>query len=115
MLETVPPLGHAPSVALGGEGGLSTMPPVGLQLVTPQALGDRVALVRVQLEPIRSRVALLDSYRRESLCRLATTGLAAGSAEEVLELAYAMRWRELESDSSAEDSADDLRIELVDE
>jgi hypothetical protein len=91
------------------------MSPVELQLLTPQALGHRVALVRAQLEPIRSRVALLDSYRRESLCRLATTGLAAGSAEEVLELAYAMRWRELDSDSSAEDSADDLRIELADE
>jgi hypothetical protein len=33
----------------------------------------------------------------------------------VLELAYAMRWRELESASPAEDSADGLRIELVDE
>ncbi|HEX7497790.1 MAG TPA: hypothetical protein VF344_04925 [Candidatus Limnocylindrales bacterium] len=91
------------------------MSPVEMQLQTPQALGDRVAVVRAQLEPIRSRVALLDSYRRESLCRLATSGLVTGSAEEVLELAYAMRWRELESDSPADDSADDLRIELVDE
>lgn len=91
------------------------MSPFEMQLVTRQALGDRVALVRAQLEPIRSRVALLDSYRRESLCRLATTGLAAGSAEEVLELAYAMRWRELAADSPAEDSVDDIRIELVDE
>jgi hypothetical protein len=91
------------------------MSAVELQLVAPQALGDRVALVRAQLEPIRSRVALLDSYRRESLCRLATTGLASGSAEEVLELAYAMRWRELAADPPAEDSVDDMRIELVDE
>ena len=91
------------------------MSAVEMQLVAPQALRDRVALVRAQLEPIRSRVALLDSYRRESLCRLATMGIATGSAEEVLELAYAMRWGELESDSPAGDSADDLRIELVDE
>ena len=91
------------------------MSPIEMQLLTPQTLGDRVAAVRAQLEPIRSRVALLDSYRRESLCRLATSGLATGSAEEVLELAYAMRWRELESNSPVDDSADDLWIELVDE
>jgi hypothetical protein len=91
------------------------MSPIEMQLQTPQALGDRVAVVRAQLAPIRSRVALLDSYRRESLCRLATSGIATGSAEEVLELAYALRWCELESDSSAEDSADGLGIELADE
>lgn len=65
----------------------------------PSALADRVARVRAQLEPIRSRRALLESYRRESLCRLATTAMAAGSAAEVLELAYAMRWAELEPEA----------------
>lgn len=79
------------------------MSAVELQPLPPQALGDRVAVVRAQLEPIKSRVALLDAYRRESLCRLATSDLATGSAEEVLELAYAMRWRELESNSPADD------------
>jgi hypothetical protein len=86
-----------------------------MESVAPPALADRVALVRAQLEPIRSRPALLESYRRESLCRLATTDFAAGSAAEVLELAYAMRWLELETDPPVEDSTDLLRVERVDE
>ena len=53
------------------------MPAVALEPVAPPALADRVALVRAQLEPIRSRPALVESYRRESLCRLATTDFAA--------------------------------------
>jgi hypothetical protein len=69
------------------------------EFATPPALAERVALVRAQLAPIRSRPALLDSYRRESLCRLASPALA-GSAAEVLDLAYASRWLELESDPS---------------
>jgi hypothetical protein len=77
-------------------------------------LADRVALVRAQLEPIRSRVALLESYRRESLCRLAAPVFAAGSAAEVLELAYAMRWLELESEA-AEDRTDEPEVMMVDE
>jgi hypothetical protein len=72
------------------------------EFAAPPALADRVAMVRAQLEPIRSRRALLDSYRRESLCRLATVQ-ASGSAAEVLELAYAMRWRELEAETSDAD------------
>ena len=91
------------------------MPAVALEQVAPPALADRVALVRAQLEPIRSRPALVESFRRESLCRLATTDFAVGSAAEVLELAYAMRWLELAPDSPAEDSIDDLPIEMVDE
>jgi hypothetical protein len=57
------------------------MPPVEMESVATPTLADRVALVRAQLEPIRSRVALLESYRRESLCRLATPVLAAGSPQ----------------------------------
>jgi len=91
------------------------MPALEMDVATELAPADRVALVRAQLEPIRSRVALLDSYRRESLCRLAATALGSGSAAEVLDLAYAMRWRELEPDSPADDSAYDLMEELVDE
>jgi hypothetical protein len=68
-------------------------------VAAPAVLADRVAMVRAQLEPIRSRRALLESYRRESICRLATSALAAGSAAEVLELAYAMRWLELEPET----------------
>ena len=63
-------------------------------------LSDRIAMVRAQLEPIRSRPALLDSYRRESLCRLASATTAPGSATEVLDLAYAMRWLELDDDQA---------------
>ena len=73
------------------------------EFATPPALADRVAMVRAQLMPIRSRRALLDSYRRESLYRLATTTQVAGSAAEVLELAYGMRWLELESETPAAD------------
>jgi hypothetical protein len=62
------------------------------------ALAERISQVRAQLEPIRSRRALLDSYRRESLCRLASTSPAAGSATEVLDLAYALRWLELDAE-----------------
>ena len=75
------------------------MATVDTECTAPPALADRVAMVRAQLEPIRTRRALLDSYRRESLCRLATTSLSSGSAAEVLELAYAMRWRELETET----------------
>ena len=85
------------------------------EFAAPPALADRVALVRAQLAPIRSRRALLDSYRRESLCRLATTALSAGSAAEVLELAYAMRWLELESEGSAVDPPAMTQNGLVDE
>jgi phosphate transport system protein len=77
------------------------------EFAAPPALADRVAMVRAQLAPIESRRALLDSYRRESLYRLATTPVASGSAAEVLDLAYAMRWRELEVASpNAEPLAD---------
>jgi hypothetical protein len=79
------------------------MSTVDTEFAAPPALADRVAMVRAQLEPIRSRNALLDSYRRESLCRLASTPLASGSAAEVLDLAYALRWRELEAETPNND------------
>ena len=81
------------------------------QLAAPSALADRVALVRAQLEPIRSRLALQESYRRESLCRLASTVLTAGSAADVLELAYAQRWLELDSDAPAIEAAEAMEDE----
>ena len=65
-------------------------------------LADRVALVRAQLAPIHSRVALLDSYRRESICRLASAYGNTDSSADVLELAYGMRWAELEESPAAE-------------
>jgi hypothetical protein len=71
------------------------MSPIEVESAPVAAVADRVALVRAQLEPIRSRRALLDSYRRESLCRLATARGGAGSPAEVLNLAYALRWLEL--------------------
>jgi hypothetical protein len=94
---------------------VSTMSALDTEFAAPPALADRVAMVRAQLEPIRSRRALLDSYRRESLCRLATTAQAAGSAAEVLELAYAMRWLELESEAALADQPVFTQNGLVDE
>ncbi len=64
-------------------------------------LAGRVALVRAQLAPIPSRLALLDSYRRESICRLSSP-CDIDSAADVLELAYALRWAELEGSPVAE-------------
>jgi hypothetical protein len=61
---------------------------------------DSIAAVRHQLEPIRSRRALIDSYLRESLCRLTISSSAAADAAEVLEAAYALRWLELEGSES---------------
>jgi len=90
------------------------MPAVALEPSAPPALAERVALVRAQLEPIRSRLALLDSYRRESLCRLATTEFSSGSAAEVLELAYAARWLEL-ADSASEQLGGCPPPEVVDD
>ena len=59
------------------------------------ALADSIAAVRHQLGPIASRRALMDSYLRESLCRLAISSPSAADAAEALETAYAMRWLEL--------------------
>ena len=58
----------------------------------------RLAHVRAQLGPIRSRSALLDSYRRESLYLLAVPTLGSDAEMEILDLAYALRWAELEGD-----------------
>jgi hypothetical protein len=64
------------------------------------AFADLVAHYRAQLAPISSRRALLESYRSQSLSRLATAPPAAGSAAEALDLAYAMRWIELGTDAT---------------
>ena len=77
------------------------MPAIETQPPTPPTLADRIALVRAQLAPIRTRRALLDSYRRESLCRLASPVPNGGSAVEVLDIAYALRWAELAPDDPA--------------
>lgn len=79
------------------------------------ALAQRIATVRAQLEPIRSRRALLDSYRRESLYRLASGTQASGSAADVLDMAYAMRWRDLEAEGSPGDISAYSQNGLVDE
>jgi len=81
---------------------------------TPPALADRIALVRAQLAPIRSRTALLDSYRRESLCRLASPAQASDSAAEILDVAYAIRWLELEPEASIAEHQSGPSLELVD-
>jgi hypothetical protein len=71
------------------------MSPIEAQTSSRPVVAERVALVRAQLAPISSRRALLDSYRRESLCRLASPVPNGGSAVEVLDIAYALRWAEL--------------------
>jgi len=76
------------------------MSPIETQISSQPAVADRVALVRAQLAPISSRRALLDSYRRESLCRLASPAQNGGSAGEVLDIAYALRWAELAPDDA---------------
>jgi hypothetical protein len=82
------------------------MSAIDTETVMQPAIADRIALVRSQLAPIRSRRALLDSYRRESLYRLATTAQTTGSAADVLEMAYALRWAELEPETQAVESGD---------
>ena len=82
------------------------MPAIETQTPTQPTLADRIALVRAQLAPIRTRRALLDSYRRESLCRLASPTQDGGSAVEVLDIAYALRWAELAPDDPAMDADD---------
>ncbi len=60
------------------------------------SLAVYVADVCAQLAPIRSRTALLDSYRREALNVLLPTELAPQDPETVgLEIAYMLRWLEL--------------------
>ncbi len=107
------PRDHAevPAIDQTGEGALSQMSATNVLVTAPSALAERVAMVRAQLQPIRSRWALLDSYRRESICRLAAPALTAGSAAEVLELAYAMRWLELASDATGAEMPDGPNFE----
>ena len=73
------------------------MPVLEMESGTRPGLSERVALVAAQLRPIHSRADLLDSYRRESLCRLGSAPFS-GSAAEVIELAYAIRWAQLEAE-----------------
>jgi hypothetical protein len=82
------------------------MSPIEAQTSSRLVVAERVALVRAQLAPISSRRALLDSYRRESLCRLASPTQDGGSAVEVLDIAYALRWTELAPDDPAMDADD---------
>jgi hypothetical protein len=79
-----------------GRGELSTMSSLDTEFADPPTMVERVAMVRRQLTAIPSRTALLDSYRRESLYRLAYPGQASGSAAEALDMAYALRWIELD-------------------
>jgi hypothetical protein len=85
------------------------------ELAAPPALAERVAMVRAQLAPIRSRRALLDSYRSESLFRLASTSVAPGSAADILDLAYGLRWVELEDEPSSAEPQPTCTNGLMDE
>ena len=85
------------------------------EFASQPALAECVAMVRAQLAPIRSRRALLDSYGRESLCNLAATANSSGSAAEILDLAYALRWVELEPEAVEADRPLDGQSGLLDE
>ncbi|HEX7491432.1 MAG TPA: hypothetical protein VF337_06990 [Candidatus Limnocylindrales bacterium] len=61
-----------------------------------------VAGVRAELNQIRDRAALLDSYRRESLGRLASSSDRADYETAALDLAYALRWLELAEEEAPE-------------
>ncbi len=58
-------------------------------------IAARIAAVRAQLQPIPSRSALLDSYRRESICRMAPVEALDTAVASVIEIAYSLRWSEL--------------------
>ena len=78
------------------------------QVEPKPALASRIALVRAQLAPIRSRQALLDSYRRESLYRLASPASDSESAFEILDIAYALCWADLAPEEVATETGDCL-------
>jgi hypothetical protein len=77
-------------------GPVSAAPPSG---APERGLATRVAALRAQLAPIRSRSSLADSYRRES--RNLLNAWIVSEDDMALEIAHAVRWSELESDSSA--------------
>ncbi len=62
-----------------------------------RAFGREVALVRAQLAPIRSRLALADSYRREAAVAATATPPTIDPPEPPgpVRVAYAIRWLEL--------------------
>lgn len=92
-------------------GKLSTMPAIDVDASTRSAFASRVALVQAQLAPITTRRALLDSYRRESLCRLAGSPTCPDSTLDVLEMAYALRWAELDVESPGPDMETYLELD----
>ena len=77
-----------------------------IETTAPFPISQMVATVHAQLEPIQTRRALLESYRRESLWRTTIPALLSGSAMDVLELAYALRWAELDTHAEPVDEAD---------
>jgi len=65
-----------------------------------RAFGREVALVRAQLAPIRSRLALADSFRREAAVAATATPPTIDPPEPPgpVRVAYAIRWLELGDD-----------------
>jgi hypothetical protein len=66
-----------------------------LEFPAPPTPAEMIAGVRAELNQITDRAALLDSYRRESLGRLASGSDRADYETAALDLAYALRWLEL--------------------
>jgi len=61
-------------------------------------IDSRVATVLAELSPIASRRELLDSYRREAVRRALPIDGSRRAEERILEIAYSLRWAELETD-----------------
>ncbi|HEX7591807.1 MAG TPA: hypothetical protein VF375_07635 [Candidatus Limnocylindrales bacterium] len=66
-----------------------------LDFPAPPTPADLLAGVRAQVNKITNRAALLDSYRRESLGRLATSLDRTDYETVAMDLAYGLRWLEL--------------------
>jgi hypothetical protein len=74
-----------------------------------------VAGVRAELSLITDRATLLDSYRRESLGRLASSLDRADYETAALDLAYALRWLELNAEVAPEGPMLELLDGMTDE
>jgi hypothetical protein len=86
-----------------------------LEFAATPAPVDIVAGVRAELNRITDRAVLLESYRRESLGRLATSFDHADYESVALDLAYALRWLELNEGGDSEDPMLEWIGDLADE
>ena len=86
-----------------------------LEFPAPPTPAEIVAGVQAELGRITNRAALLDSYRRESLGRLATSSDSADYETVALDLAYSLRWLELNEEADSEGPMIELMGGMADE